>query len=140
MPTPTTTLAVIVLTVALSCTDRPQTDAAIQQESARRARVHAARIFTRDCEASPLANWKLHGSAAGGDCRILLVDTSMILEDSTVEAMHYGTGSYELYAGGVLHFSRERAFRGVAYRDRTGHLWTYGEVSARETQDLQPCR
>jgi hypothetical protein len=137
----TPTLAAILMTLAIACTgDAPQTDAAIQQQTARSARVTAARTFTRDCAASHLANWKLRGSAAGGDCRILVVDTSMILEDPIVEAMHYGTGSYELYDGGVLHFSRDRAFRGVAYRDRTGHVWTYGDVTARDAQDLQPCR
>jgi hypothetical protein len=136
----TPTLAAIALTLMAACTDRPQTDAAIQQQAARSARVAAARAFTRDCAASHLASWKFRGTAAGGDCRILVVDTSMILEDPIVEAMHYGTGSYELYDGGVLHFSRDRAFRGVAYRDRTRHLWTYGDVTARDTQDLQPCR
>ena len=111
-----------------------------QQPSPRQDRIAAASTFTGRCAASRLAKWNIRGTAAGGDCSILLVDTSMVLEDSLVEAIHYGTGAYAVVDGGVRHFIRERAFRGVAYRDRTGHVWTYGDLSRREAEELRPCR
>ena len=59
---------------------------------------------------------------------------------SDEEAMHYGTGAYGLYAGGVNQFSRDRTFRGVAYKDGSGQLWFYGNVSRAEAESLRPCR
>jgi len=111
-----------------------------QQPSPRQQRITAASLLTRRCAASRLEKWNIRGAAAGADCNVLLVDTSMVLEDSLVEAIHYGTGAYAVVDGGVRHFTRERAFRGVAYRDRTGHVWTYGDLSQREAEELQPCR
>jgi len=104
------------------------------------AHIAAAASLTDRCAASRLAAWNIRGRAAGADCRVLFVDTSMVLEDSLVEAIHYGTGAYAVVDGGVRRFIRERAFRGVVYRDRTGRLWTYGELSQGEAEELQPCR
>ena len=102
-------------------------------------RVAAARVFTQQYAHSRLAGWNVHATAAGRDCDILLVDTSVIMEDSMVEALHYGGGSYSVAGnGGVEHFCRERAFRGVAYKDPTARVWTYG-VSADEVQKLKRC-
>ena len=109
------------------------------QRSAAKARIDAARLFTRDCSISRLSEWKVQGRAAGSDCGILLIDTQMILEDAIVEAMHYGTGAYHLYRGGINHFTHERSFRGVVYRDGSGQTWLYGEVSRDEAQTLRPC-
>ena len=64
----------------------------------------------------------------------------MVLDDSLVEAIHYGTGPYAVVDGGVRQFTREPAFRGVAYRDRIGRVRTYGDLTQREAEDLQPCR
>jgi hypothetical protein len=111
-----------------------------QQPSPRENRIAAASLLTGRCAASRLAKWNIRGTAAGADCSILLVDTSMVLEDSLVEAIHYGTGAYAVVDGGVRHFTRERAFRGVAYRDRTGRVWTYGELTQREAEEVRPCR
>jgi hypothetical protein len=111
-----------------------------QQPSPRDDRIAAASLLTRRCAASRLAKWNIRGIAAGDDCSVLLVDTSMVLDDSLTEAIHYGTGAYAVVEGGVRHFSRARAFRGVAYRDRTGHLRTYGDLTQREAEELQPCR
>jgi hypothetical protein len=111
-----------------------------QQPSPREHRIAAAALFTRRCAASRLARWNIRGSAAGADCGILLVDTSMVLDDSLTEAIHYGTGAYAVVDGGVRHFTHDRSFRGVAYRDRTGHVRTYGELTPAEAEDLQPCR
>jgi len=111
-----------------------------QQPSARDQHIAAASLLTKRCAASRLAKWNIRGIAAGNDCSVLLVDTSMVLDDSLTEAIHYGTGAYAVVDGGVWHFSLQRAFRGVAYRDRTGHLRTYGNVTQDEAEELQPCR
>jgi hypothetical protein len=119
--------------IAATCAPR-------QQPSAREHRIAAASQFTKHCAASRLAKWNIRGAAAGADCGILLVDTSMVLDDSLTEAIHYGTGAYGVVEGGVRRFTRERDFRGVAYRDRTGHVRTFGDLPQGEAEDLQPCR
>ncbi|HYC60322.1 MAG TPA: hypothetical protein VEK79_12235 [Thermoanaerobaculia bacterium] len=95
--------------------------------------------FTERYAQSRLARWNVHARAAGRDCAVLFVETSMILEDSMIEAMHYGAGAYDIHEGGVQQFLRERAFRGVAYKDRSGRLWTYGAVTPAEAEGLTPC-
>jgi len=126
-------IGLAVLLIATVCTPR-------RPPSVRDHHIAAASLFTRRCAASRLARWNIRGIAAGADCGILLVDTSMVLDDSLTEAIHYGTGTYAVVDGGVRHFTHERSFRGVAYRDRTGHIRTYGELTQAEAEDLQPCR
>ena len=130
-------IAAVLVTAASHCTrnvpEAPSTAIA-------KARVASATLLTNDCAASRLSGWNVRGTAAGTDCGVLLVETPMILEDSIVEAMHYGTGAYDLYRGGIYHFSRSRSFRGVAYRDGSGKTWTYGAVSDDEVAGLKPCR
>lgn len=115
----------------LSCTPKP----------AARENIHVkhADLFTQRYAQSRLARWNVHASAAGRDCAVLFVETSMILEDTMIEAMHYGAGAYDIHEGGVQQFLRERAFRGVAYKDRSGRLWTYGAVTPAEAERLAPC-
>lgn len=129
------TIAVLALAI-VHCGDEPHSPA----REAIKEHMTAARVFTSRCAASRLASWKVRADAAGGDCGILLVETPMILEDTIVEAMHYGTGSYELYRGGVNQFSRARSFRGVAYKDGSGEVWFYGNLSRTEAESLRPCR
>jgi len=102
--------------------------------------IAAASALTDRYAASTLAKWSLRGSAAGADCNVLLVETPVVLDDSLVEAIHYGTGACAVVDGGVRRFTRERAFRAVVYRDRTGRVWTYGDVVQAEAEGLQPCR
>ena len=102
--------------------------------------IAAAASLAGRCATSRLAKWNIRGSAAGAGCNVLLVDTSMVLGDSLVEAIHYGAGAYAVVDGGVRRFSRERAFRGVVYRDRTGRVWKYGDLTRREAEEMQPCR
>jgi hypothetical protein len=104
------------------------------------AYVTAANTFTQHYSQSRLARWNVRASAAGSDCAILIVQTSIILEDSLVEAMHYGAGAYAVYDGGVQNFYRKGAFRGVAYKDSTGRVWTYGATTVAEAHSLKPCR
>lgn len=104
--------------------------------------VHAAaaNLFTQHYAQSRFAAWHVRGNAAGSDCAVLLVNVSIILDDSMVEAMHYGAGTYEAYPGGVRRFARERDFRAVAYRDSSGRYWTYGPLSTTDAETLVPCR
>jgi hypothetical protein len=126
------TVALAILLLATACAPPPR--------SPRDEHIAAASRLTDRCAASRLAKWNIRGTAAGADCSVLLVDTSMVLEDSLVEAIHYGTGAYKVVDGGVRLFTRERAFRGVVYRDRTGRVWTYGDLARSEAEELQPCR
>jgi hypothetical protein len=103
------------------------------------ARIIAADLFTERYAHSPFAGWKIHAHASGHDCDVLLIDTSVIMEDSMVEAMHYGAGVYGMVDGGVQRFSRDRSFRGVAYRDSSGRVWTYGGITTTEPGILKPC-
>ena len=111
-----------------------------RQPSVREHRIAAASLFTRRCAVSRLAKWNIRGIAAGADCSVMLVHTSMVLDDSLTEAIHYGTGVYAVVDGGVRQFTSERAFRGVAYRDRTGRVRAYGNLTQGEAEELQPCR
>lgn len=102
--------------------------------------VAAADVFTRHYAQSRLAKWNVRASAAGPDCNVLFVRTSIIMDDSMIEAMHYGAGPYGVYDGGVQHFYRDRAFRGVIYRDPTEKVWAYGQIKDGEAATLAPCR
>jgi hypothetical protein len=108
--------------------------------SPRDAQIAAASTLTVRYAASAMAKWSLRGSAAGADCNVLLVETPVVLDDALVEAIHYGTGAYAVIDGGVRRFTRERAFRAVVYRDRTGRVWTYGDLAQSEAEGLQRCR
>lgn len=107
---------------------------------AEQRQVSAANALTKVYTNSALAQWKVRGTAAGKDCGVLFVATSIIMEDALVDALHYGAGAYDIYPGGVNTFSREAKFRGVAYRDATQKVWTYGAVTPEEAAQLTPCR
>lgn len=101
--------------------------------------VAAANFFTDRYAHSRFAGWKVRASARGRDCDVLLVETDMVMEDSMVEAMHYGAGAYGVVDGGVQRFCRERSFRGVAYKDSSGRIWAYGNVTAQDAATLPRC-
>lgn len=122
-------LMIAALLAAISCKPEAHHD----------ARIAAASVFTQNYAHSRFAKWNVHAVAAGRDCGVLLVETSIIMEDSMVEALHYGGGSYGVIEGGVQRFSRERGFRGVAYKDSSARVWTYGKVSPEESETLRPC-
>lgn len=88
---------------------------------------------------SRFSQWDLRASAAGSRCDVLLVQTKILLDEPMIEALHYGAITYDPYEGGVQQFSRDRAFRGVTYRDPSGRVWAYGAVSVREAEKLAPC-
>ena len=109
-----------------------------QLRAAKNVQVAAADAFTSRYARSRLAPWDVEAHAAGADCRVLFVQTKIVMEDSMVEALHYGGGAYDVYQGGVQQYSHDRAFRGVAYRDGSGRVWTYGDV--RTPEALAACR
>jgi hypothetical protein len=105
----------------------------------RDAHIAAANTFSAHYAQSRLGKWNVRANAAGADCAILLVKTSIVMDDFMVEALHHGTGAYEVYAGGVQQFAHEQGFRGVAYRDPRNHTWTYGPLFANDPDALNPC-
>jgi hypothetical protein len=122
-------IAVLITLAAAACNSSQSADVHVQ----------AAELITRLYSRSRLSEWNVRATAAGPDCRVLVVKTSMIMEDSMVEAMHYGEGAYDVYTGGLRNFMRERGFRGVAYSDPTGKTWTYDGVTSLEAEVLTPC-
>jgi len=124
----------LILLLALfgACAPQPSTE--------REHHISAATDFTRRYKSSRLAQWNVRATAAGADCSVLLVTTSVSLEEPMIEALHYGTGPYETNDGGVQRFCRERAFRGVAYRDGAGHTWTFGATDNAEATDIKACQ
>ena len=103
-------------------------------------RIAAARVFTRRFALSNLSAWNVHASAAAEDCGVLFITTSVNLDEPMIETMHYGTGTYDVNRGGVQRFCLERSFRGVAYRDASGHTWTYGATDRGEAVTMKPCQ
>ena len=104
------------------------------------AHVSAASTLTQRYSRSKFAPWNVRASAAGRDCGVLLVETSIILDDSMVEAMHYGAGHYTVDGRGMQYFSRESAFHGVVYRDQSKRVWTYGNLDPEEAKSIAVCR
>jgi hypothetical protein len=134
MRTLTGLLLLAVLTVGC---ETKQSSASPRTED--RARIAAANAFTELYARSRLSQWNIHAKAAGPTCDVLFVDTAIVLEDSMIEAMHFGAGAYDISKGGVQQFYQERAFRGVAYKDGSGRIWTYGAVTIPEAEAMKPC-
>jgi hypothetical protein len=130
--------SLLLLLLVLGCESNQST--ASGAPTPRDIRIAAADAFTGRYAHSRLSGWDIRASAAGVDCDVLFVRTSIILEDSLIEAMHYGAGAYDVYTGGVQQFCRDRTFRGVAYKDASEKVWTYGAVTIGEGESLQPCR
>jgi len=124
----------IVMLVASEMTCQPSPPS----PPARGLRVTAALDFTKRYASSRFAGWKIRAEAAGNDCDVLFVQAGVIMEDSMVEALHYGAGAYGVVEGGVQRFSRDRSFRAVAYKDSSGRIWPYGVTEA-EARTLRPC-
>ena len=120
----------ILALLAAMCDSRPHASG---------TQVKAANVFTNRYAHSRFARWNVRASARGSECDVLLVETDMVMEDSMVEAMHYGAGAYGVVDGGVQRFYRDHSFRGVAYKDSSGHIWAYGDVTAQAAATLPRC-
>lgn len=112
------------LALALSLCASP----AAKQEA--KADPATAEVLTARYAASRFESWNVRAFAAGPRCDVLRVDVEMVLEDAIVDAMYFGEGAYDVYDGGVRQFAGERAFRGVAFVDKTGKVWMKGDVPA----------
>jgi hypothetical protein len=102
-------------------------------------RAMAASLFTSRYSNSAFSSWNVRAAPAGSDCAILLINIGIEMDDSQIQAMQYGEGSYAVYDGGVEHFYHERTFRGVVYKDARGRTWRYGLVSSSEAKHLPHC-
>jgi hypothetical protein len=114
--------------------------AACESQYADDIHVIAAGTVTKHYSRSRLSKWDVRASAAGTDCTILLVRTSVIMDDGMVESLHYGAGKYDVWEGGLQQFCRERGFRGVVYKDEVERVWTYGAVTSSEGESIEECR
>ncbi len=131
-------LALLLLFAVVTCeSNRIKTP---RKLTAADGRIAAAHAFTRRYAQSRFSGWNIRADAAGTDCDVLFVNTSIVLDESMVEALHYGAGTYDIDGGGVQHFSRQQSFRGVAYKDRSARVWTYGAVSPAEAEAMTACR
>ena len=101
--------------------------------------VSAASALTRRYAESRFQKWNVHASAAGKDCSVLLVETSIVLDESMVEAMHYGIGPYAIQGRGLQNFSQEGGFRGVVYKDPTARVFSYGDLPDEDPKSLATC-
>lgn len=102
--------------------------------------VTAASALTRKYAQSRFEKWNVRATATGRDCSVLLVETSIVLDESMVEAMHYGIGPYALEGRGLQNFSQEGGFRGVVYKDPTDRVFPYGDLRNENPRFLAPCR
>ena len=130
-------LGMLLLTAVITCESNRLR--APRRPTASDGRIAAAHAFTRRYAQSRFSGWNIRADAAGTDCDVLFVNTSIILEESMIEAMQYGAGTYDIYDGGVQHFYREQTFRGVAYKDGSERIWTYGAVSVAEAEGMTAC-
>src|SRR5215213_1836799 len=135
-----TLIALVLLAVLGACTRQPDRSAP-RPTAGRDPHIAAADAFTKRYAQSRLEGWHVRGRAAGPpDCTVLFVETSLIMEDSMIEAMQYGAGAYDMVQGGVERFCRDKAFRGAVYRDPSGRIWRYGHVTRDEAESVQPCQ
>ena len=125
----------VIVLIALSCQPGPSRPQVPHKET----RMSSADALTGIYARSRMSGWKVRAQAAGTDCAILFVETPIIMEESMVDALHYGAGKYDIYSGGVQQFCRDRSFRGVAYKDGSGRVWAYGAVSQNEAETVRPC-
>ena len=112
---------------------------AVPARSVEEIRLSAAQQLTAGAGTS-VPGWHIHARAAGHDCGVLLVDVGVNMEDVLVDGLQYGVEPYTITTGGVHAFSRTHFFRGVAYRDAAGRVWTYGAISRTDAESLVPCR
>jgi|GEM_PF-561173 len=135
----------VLLTAGTSCgpartAETPAPAATLSKAPSRSdAHILAGKYLTGLYAQSRLAPWKIEARAAGPQCDVLLLHVAVIMEDSMIEAMHFGTGPYDAVAGGLQRFYHLQDFRGVAYQDKSSRIWTYGNVTENEAATLVPC-
>lgn len=137
------TFIVAMLVVCAGCTSEPATPATITKTTqveaipGKERRIRVAAYVTREYAGSRLKEWDIRGRATGNDCRVLFIETPAIMERSMVEAMHYGRGTYSVLDRSIDDLYRQNTFRGVAYRDGSGTVMTFGDITSEEVEP--PC-
>jgi len=127
-------------TSALGAADLPTAVApVITQPPPARERMDAAERFTRIYSKSRFSGWHLKAQVGGADCRVLIVRAAIVLDISMAEAMHYGSGAYDVYSGGVQQFCRDHSLRGTVYTDPTERTFPFDTVTQREVDRLTVC-
>jgi hypothetical protein len=121
---------------ATPSTPTTPTDASIASDE---ERVAAAKRFSSIYDRSRLHAWHVRGHAVGPHNEVLLVEISKILDVSLIEALHYGSGAYDVCEGGVQHFARSHAFRRVVYHDASKAVWEY-ELNGEAAAAVPPCQ
>jgi hypothetical protein len=109
-----------------------------ERNAAQDVRSTAAALFTSRYASSNWSGLHIRARSAGDDCGVLLVDIGAAMDADAIDDLHYGR-MYAVYEGGIEHFYHERSFRGVVYRDASGHVRRYGLVSRAEAKHLTPC-
>jgi hypothetical protein len=138
------TFIVVMLMVFQACTSEPASPAVVSKSAqvaplpGKELRIRAANELTRRYANSKLKEWGVSVHATGNDCRVLFIQTPVVMERSMIEAMHYGAGTYSVHERSIDELYREQKFRGVAYRDGSGNVMTFGEITNDETEPL--CR
>jgi len=99
-----------------------------------------ANVLTERYAASRFREWHIRATATGRDCAALVIDAHILLDESMIEAMHYGAGSYDTLKGGLKQFMLDHDFRGIVYKDVSGRVWTYDDIKQREIDGEVVCR
>lgn len=92
---------------------------------AQRSHTADANDLTARYGSSRFAKWRIRGKATGPDGSLLCVSIGIVVDDSMIQALHYGSGLYDVYPGGIQGFMKDRRFRAVTYTDKTGRKWGY---------------
>ena len=108
--------------------------------SADPARTAAAAWLTKRYATSRFAHWKVRARPAGIRCDVLLIETSVLMENAMAETVQYGAGSAEIYEGGTQRYAVDRNFHGVAIHDGGDAKWFYDIKPEDEEKALTPCR
>jgi hypothetical protein len=111
----------------------------LNKDSRRHTKTHQshtadANDLTKRYGSSRFSKWQIRGAAIGRDDSVLCISIGIVLDDSMIEALHYGSGLYDVYPGGIQGFMRDRHFRAVAYTDKTGRKWSYGVILPGESR------
>lgn len=112
-----------------------------QRPKADPARAAAAAKFTKRYSKSRFAEWHVVAQPAGGDCKTLLIETQVLLDDIRVEAVQFGLNSWEIYEGGALALARDAKFATIVYRDGGDNTWAFASDGTRlKDRTVTPCR
>lgn len=91
----------------------------------------AAHAVTRRYAAAPhFKRFNIHASAIdakapAGQTTLLVVVAGLRLDDSLVDKLHNGFGSFEVFEGGIMGYAKSHAFGSVMYTDCSRRAWAF---------------